>query len=179
MLKLGAALLLTCALLTGCGNPARYASTNPSSNEKLQAVQVAYQLARPTNIGLYVMKNAPEREKAVLLRQVKEDAYLLGGELANRVPVQLMDAFKKRGIRGGRDETVFIKAVSAMGSATRHDIMINLEISVKTSDRTKPLWVAQISESSAADDLAGEKMSAKLSGRILSELAKAGFIPSE
>lgn len=178
MLKLGPALLVVCALLTGCATPARYASTNPSSNERLQAAQIAYQL-RPENIGLYVMKNAPEREKAVLLRQVREDALLLGGELASRVPGQLMDAFKKRGIRGGRDETVFIKAVSAMGSATRHDLMINLEISVKTSDRTKPLWVAQISESSVADDLAGEKLSAKLSGRILSELAKAGFIPSE
>lgn len=179
MSKLGLALLLACALLTGCETPTRYAPTNPGNNEKLRAAQIAHQLVRPATVGLYVMKNAPEREKAVLLQQVREDAHLLGGELANRVPKLVLAGFRKRGIGGGTQETVFIRAVSAMGSATRHDLQLSLEISVKTSDRTKPLWVAQISESSVSNDPDGEKISALLSSRILSELTKAGFIPAE
>lgn len=115
----------------------------------------------------------------MLLQQVKEDTQLLTREVANQIPKQLMVAFKKRGVGGGKEETVFIKPLSSLGSAKRHDIILTLEISVKTSDSTKPLWTAEISETSVPDDLAGEKISATLTNRILAELTKAGFIPAE
>ncbi len=174
--KFKLALLLACAMLTACVTPTKYAATNPGSNEKLRAAQISYQLGPPRTISAYVMKNGPEREKNILIQQINEDTRLLTVALANRVPKQLGAAFRSRGVRGGTEETVSIKPLSARGSSKRNDIALVLEISVKTSDRSKPLWIAEISESSVPDDPSGEKISANVTERILAELTKAGFI---
>lgn len=178
-LKLKLALLLGGALLAGCVTPAKYAPTNSASNEKLQAAQITYHLGRPPTVGVFTFRNSPEKDKAALLQQVNEDTQLLTRQLGNSVPKQLIAAFRKRGVKGGTEETVFIKPLSALGSPTRHDLILKVEISVRTSDRTKPQWTAEISESSVPGDLSGEKLSAILTDRILLELSKAGFIPAE
>ncbi len=180
ILKLRLAFLLGCAaILAGCVTPTKYAATNSASNEKLQAAQITYYLGRPPSVGVFTFRNSAEKDKAALLQQVNEDTQQLTRQLGNSVPKQLIAAFRKRGVKGGLEETVFIKPVSALGSPNRHDLILKLEISVKTSDRTKPQWSAEISESSVPGDLSGEKLSAILTDRILSELSKAGFIPAE
>jgi len=179
ILKLKLAFLLGCAVLAGCVTPTKYAATNSASNEKLQAAQISYYLGRPASVGVFTFKNSSEQDKAALLQQVNEDTQQLTRQLGNTIPKQLGAAFRKRGLRGGAEETVSIKPLAATGSVNRHDITLKMEISVKTRDRTKPQWTAEISEPSVPGDLSGEKLSAILTARILSELSKAGFIPAE
>ncbi len=171
------ALLLACSTLAACVTPTKYASTNPVSNEKLGSVQISYPLGPPKTVGAYVMKAGPEREKNILLQHIGEDARLLAGELANRVPKHLAASLASKGIRSGTENTVSIRPLTARGTPTRHEITMVLEISVKTSDRTKPVWVAEITEASVPNDLTGEKMSVNVADRIVTELTKAGFVP--
>lgn len=180
--------LVGCVLLAGCITPPiKYAPNNPVNNERIQSALITYQtpasipLAYSVPIG-YRVDRTQSPAKDELGKQAHSDTQTMLLLIGKQVPLQLSNALTKRGVKNGADATISLRPISAH-AGWKGVVRLHLEVTVRTSDRTKPQWVMEIGaigrDIDTGIDPSGEKMAALYTTQIISELARAGFIAAE
>lgn len=175
--------LFGCVLLAGCITLApKYAPNNPVNNERIQSALITYQTAASLPITYNVDRTYSPAIKDELGRQAQNDTQTMLLLIGKQVPLQLSNALTERGVRNGADATISLRPISA-NAGWKGVVRLHLEVTVRTSDRTKPQWVVEIGaigrDIGTGIDPSGEKMAALFTTQIISELAKAGFIAAE
>lgn len=180
--------LVGCVLLVGCITPPiKYAPNNPVNNERIQSALITYQtpvsipLTYSAPIGSVYSTQSPAI-KDELGKQARSDTQTMLLLIGKQIPLQLSNALTKRGVKNGGDATISLRPTRA-NAGWKGVVRMHLEVTVRTSDRTKPQWVVEIGaigrDIDTGIDPSGEKMAALFTTQIISELARAGFIAAE
>lgn len=167
-------LLVAAATVSGCGGIAKHASTNSSSNQKLESAQIYY-LSSGTITARYTQYPAPESAKAAKAAQIQRDVSRFADDMKKYLPNQVAAAFKQRNIANGNGAIVALKPIDFYEPYTDR-LTIRFQVTVSVYGQAGPPWTITIDQMNQKEAPFGEPAAAYLSQFIIAELVKAGFL---